>query len=118
MQWFDELGGNSTSPQTNGIGPFGVVTTWASAVAVHTGHVKPMLKLLPAWTDTSQCALATRKLLSPGVVSPALLGLASPGGSQWLARIKDAKNPGPLVCTCNPGGWSRAEGLLSMGYDL
>eukprot|EP00971_Amphidinium_carterae_P111659 2211310-Amphidinium_carterae.1 len=33
-------------------------------------------------------------------------------------RIGEAKNPGPLVCTCNSGGWSRAEGLLSMGHDL
>eukprot|EP00971_Amphidinium_carterae_P281634 5591028-Amphidinium_carterae.5 len=35
-----------------------------------------------------------------------------------VARIGEAKNPGPLVCTCNSGGWSRAEGLLSMGHDL
>eukprot|EP00971_Amphidinium_carterae_P074637 1475124-Amphidinium_carterae.1 len=35
-----------------------------------------------------------------------------------VARIGEAKNPGPLVCTCNTGGWSRAEGLLSMGHDL
>eukprot|EP00971_Amphidinium_carterae_P053591 1055653-Amphidinium_carterae.1 len=33
-------------------------------------------------------------------------------------RIGEAKNPGPLVSTCNSGGWSRAEGLLSMGHDL
>eukprot|EP00971_Amphidinium_carterae_P273171 5421730-Amphidinium_carterae.1 len=35
-----------------------------------------------------------------------------------MVRIGEAKNPGPLVCTCNTGGWSRAEGLLSMGHDL
>eukprot|EP00971_Amphidinium_carterae_P224372 4451125-Amphidinium_carterae.2 len=37
---------------------------------------------------------------------------------QPVERIREATNPGPLVCTCNSGGWSRAEGLLSMGYDL
>eukprot|EP00971_Amphidinium_carterae_P287322 5703642-Amphidinium_carterae.1 len=26
-----------------------------------------------------------------------------------VVRIGEAKNPGPLVCTCNSGGWSRAE---------
>eukprot|EP00971_Amphidinium_carterae_P057168 1130381-Amphidinium_carterae.2 len=73
-----------------------------------------MLKLLPAWTDTSQCALAIWKLRSRRAwISP---GSATTGTNQpwWMpvARIGEAKNPGPLVCTCNPGGWSRAEGLL------
>eukprot|EP00971_Amphidinium_carterae_P090707 1795511-Amphidinium_carterae.2 len=35
-----------------------------------------------------------------------------------VARIGEASNPGPLVCSCNPGGWSRAERLLSMGHDI
>eukprot|EP00971_Amphidinium_carterae_P219861 4364633-Amphidinium_carterae.1 len=35
-----------------------------------------------------------------------------------VAWIGEAKNPGPLVCTCNSGVWSRAEGLLSMGHDI
>eukprot|EP00971_Amphidinium_carterae_P075981 1501019-Amphidinium_carterae.1 len=33
-------------------------------------------------------------------------------GRPWwqpVARIGEAKNPGPHVCTCNTGGWSRAE---------
>eukprot|EP00971_Amphidinium_carterae_P142551 2823960-Amphidinium_carterae.1 len=43
---------------------------------------------------------------------------AAPAKLETCREIGEAKNPGPHVCTCNAGGWSRAEGLLSMGHDL
>eukprot|EP00971_Amphidinium_carterae_P012964 255681-Amphidinium_carterae.1 len=99
-------------------------------VAVATGHVRNTWWLQPVWMDTFPCVHAIitwNKSLArvfPGCVHTG--NKCAPNKVAWLRRpwpmpvnrIGEAKNPGPHVCTCNPGGWSRAEGLLSMGHDL
>eukprot|EP00971_Amphidinium_carterae_P263979 5237098-Amphidinium_carterae.1 len=82
------------------------------------------IRLMEAWLDRP--IGRGRQKRSPLVVNTHLQLCKPDIVMAWLdrpwwkpvGRIGEAKNPGPLVCTCNTGGWSRAEGLLSMGHDL
>eukprot|EP00971_Amphidinium_carterae_P182774 3627199-Amphidinium_carterae.2 len=110
-------------------GQAAIVSRLGDAAVADTGRVKNIWRLQLAWTDMCPCAPATttssrnRMYVSRGsrhtgsnLVEPEAW-LVRP---TWMivTRIGEAKNPGPLVCTCNPGGWSRAEGLLSMGHNF
>eukprot|EP00971_Amphidinium_carterae_P280482 5567990-Amphidinium_carterae.4 len=51
------------------------------------------------------------------LLAQTLRGLTSPGGCQWLGLGKPRTlGPGSAL-VCNPGGWSRAEGLITFGHD-
>eukprot|EP00971_Amphidinium_carterae_P135020 2675675-Amphidinium_carterae.1 len=93
---------------------------WVWNVGNHYCQNPKGLSLMAVWVAVSVNTLQANSQDTTGTSQPLLKPAAWSGRPWWtpVARIGEAKNPGPLVCTCNSAGWSRAEGLLSMGHDL
>eukprot|EP00971_Amphidinium_carterae_P301779 5995613-Amphidinium_carterae.2 len=46
------------------------------------------------------------------------LGYRQQGWIPTTYRIGEAKTPGPTICSANPGGWSRIDGVLNLKHDI
>eukprot|EP00971_Amphidinium_carterae_P221332 4393975-Amphidinium_carterae.1 len=71
-----------------------------NAFSVHTRYVDRMPGYRRAWESMSKDYRLLERWQPP------------------TYRIGEATNPGPTICSVNPGGWSRVEGLLAQGYDI
>eukprot|EP00971_Amphidinium_carterae_P256117 5085183-Amphidinium_carterae.1 len=46
------------------------------------------------------------------------LGYRHKGWIPTMYRVGEAKTPGPSICSSNPGGWSKIEGVLNLQHNV